>query len=340
MVKFLQKYISNVFISIVQHDNEWIIYSKILKNGKLKDKDTKNFEIKDHKHLPKKMEEYLNTIQAKHNFTYISLFLDSMGQGAISGTTAKDFEKNIIEVKSITHFPIKKKWSVYASFIDLNSIKKLFLKVGLDFIYSPFMVQYHLISKEKIKNRPILYILDHQDSVTISVFDNGNLIFGAYFRTNTEDDLTSVDEEEEGDWENKEAEEGISNIAELDTMDDDEMGGVDELADLNDVSDDQDSEEFEDSEEKSLEDMTGESGLELYGRDVLIYKYLTSALNEFYKNPLYHGNFIDTIVLNDGFEVSSELLDSMENDLMMDVEMNKIDINEVICDMTIKEVLR
>ena len=247
-------------------------------------------------------------------------------------------------MKSVTHFDLNKKWSIYASFIDINWTKKLFKNVGIDFIYSPFIVQYSLIKKQKTKNRPILYILNHQDSATITVFDDKNLLFGAYFKMTTDDNLSSANEE---DWENAQEEEGVENITELDGIDDDNssIDDLENLDQLDDLSSD-DSMGFEDikPDENNLghfegEDVIEDSDLELFGRDVLIYKYLTSSLKEFYKNPLYNSSFIDTVVIFDGYEVSAELIDMIESELFMDIEMNKIDINEIICNIARQEAL-
>ena len=343
LTKVFQKYLSNIFISVVQQGNEWVVFSKVMKNGVLKEKLSKNFDAKEYESIPSKMEEYLDELQLEYNFAYIALFLDSMGQGAINGTFTSDFEKNSVDINSVTHFDINKKWSVYASFIDINWAKKLFSKTGLDFIYSPFIVQYSLIKKQKFKEKSILYMLNTQDSVTITVFDKDTLLFGAYFKTTTDDNISSGEDE---DWENVEEEEGIENISELDNISD-EMDGVDDLDDLSDLDDlaSEDGGSFQDVEEedRSLghfeDDGEESSDLELFGRDILIYKYLTSSLKEFYKNPLYKSNFIETIVIYDGYEVSSELIGMIEDELLMDIEMNKIDISEIVCNLARQEVL-
>lgn len=346
LTKVFQKYFSNIFISIVQQDSEWTIFSKVVKNGVIKNKFSKSFETSSRDNVPPKMEKYLDNLQEEYNFAYVALFLDSMGQGAISGTTASDFEKNSVDMKSVTQINVDNSWSIYASFIDINWVKKLFKNSGLDFIYSPFMVQDRLIKQQKLKEDPTLYVLNHNDSVAISVFENGNLLFGAYFQTTTDDKLSDGEE----DWDNASEEEGLDDLIELDTMDDNEMGGIDDLDDLNEL-DDLDSNEIssgfqETAEEKrSLGHFDDEedfesSDLELFGRDILLYKFLTSSLKEFYKNPLYKSSFIDRIVIHDGYEVSSELIDMIENDLLMDIEMHKININEAVCDISIKEALK
>ena len=346
LTRVFQKYFSNIFISIVQQNNEWVVYSKVVRNGTLKDKFSESFESIGNDSIPAKMEKYLEKLQADYNFAYITILLDSMGQGAINGVTATDFEKNSVDMKSVTHLDVDKNWSVYASFIDINWAKKIFKNVGLDFIYSPFMVQNSLIKKQKLKDQPTLYILNHNDSVTISVFENGNLLFGAYFQTTTDN---SIGEGEE-DWENESEEAGLDDMIELDSMEDEDISGIgelDDLSELDELDSDEDSTDFEDisSEEKDLghfdsDESLEDSNLELFGRDVLIYKYLTFSLKEYYKNPLYKSSFIDTIVIHDGYEVSSELIDMIENDLLMDIEMNKISIREIVCNMSIKEALK
>ena len=151
LIKAVQKYLPNVFIAVVQSSSSWTIYSKIIKADTVKNKTVKSFDVVNSEEIPPKMKEYLENLQLEYNFSYIAIFLDSMGQGAIKGTRADDFNKNSVDIKSITHFSIENSWSVYASFIDINWVKKLFADIGLDFIYSPFIIQYALLKKQKTK---------------------------------------------------------------------------------------------------------------------------------------------------------------------------------------------
>ena len=344
MLKAFQKFLPNIFISIVPQGGVWVIKSKVIKNGILTKKLSENFDIKESNTIPIKMQKYLNDLQLEYNFAYLALFLDSMGQGAINGTTAADFKKHSVDVKSVTHFDLNKKWSIYASFIDINWTKKLFSSTGLDFIYSPFIIQYSLIKKEKLKEKATLYILNHQDSVTITVFDGDNLLFGAYFKTTTDNSLSYCDAE---DWEDASEEEGIQNITELDDMNDDEdsIGELDNLDDFDSLESDEGDKSFEDPlfdgqniRNFDEENIVNDSSLELFGRDLLVYKYLTTSLKEFYQNPLYESSFINMIVIYDGYEVSSEFISMIEDELFMDIEISKIDINETICNMAKAEV--
>ena len=63
-------------------------------------------------------------------------------------------------------------------------------------------------------------------------------------------------------------------------------------------------------------------------------------MEEYYHNPLYHSEFIEEIIIFDGYEISSELIHQLEDDLMMDVEIHKVDISDRLCDIAIKEVFQ
>ena len=80
--------------------------------------------------------------------------------------------------------------------------------------------------------------------------------------------------------------------------------------------------------------------LELYGRDLMVYKYLKSSLHEYYHNPLYTSEFIEEIVIFDGYEISSDLIHQLEDELMMDVEVHKVDVGESLCQLAMQEVFK
>ena len=74
LIKVFQKYFSNIFISIVQQGDEWAVNSKVVKNGVVKDKFSKSFDVKEYENIPVKMGEYLDALQTKYNFAYLALF--------------------------------------------------------------------------------------------------------------------------------------------------------------------------------------------------------------------------------------------------------------------------
>ncbi len=336
----IKRYFSNIFISIVPENDTYRIFSKVLKNGKLKEKFDKVFEVSvsDEK-LHEDIEEYLISLQEKYNFAYISLYLDSMGQGAISGVDAGDFAKYSVDITHV-HIVKFKTWSAYASYIDINWIKKVYSNVGLDFIYSPFVLLYFLLKENKLCEYPTLYMLNLKDTFALAVFKEERLLFSAFFKLNNEE---LIDAESVEDWENEEEEKGVEDLVSLDgSSEEEDLSDIEELNELEELEELDDNIEDEiagdDESDNEYDDNSSVEEIELFGRDLQIYKYLKAFLKEYYTNPLYESDFINDIIVYDSYEMSAEIINSIENDLLLDIQMHKVDVAEKLCDLTIKEV--
>ncbi|MFK5882549.1 MAG: hypothetical protein QM482_10110 [Sulfurospirillum sp.] len=342
----IQKYFTNLFISIIEEDGSYKVFSRVVKNGNVKDRFDKTFEIKSNdEKLSKEMEDYIVSLQDKYNYVYITVLLNSMGQGAIKGTSDEDFEKASVDSKSVKTIKFKT-WSAYVSFIDISWVQKIYSNIGVDLIYSPFVVLYNLLSNYKLRNNPTLYILNQEGSVTIGIFKGATLLFGAFYKINKDDILAnSIDVD---DWESEEEESSVEDLASLDNSKDEEeeFANLDDLSQLDILDGSFDDEEFSDIKEErdakvlpdsQMEDMSIED-IELYGRDLEIYKFLNKALREYYKNEIYESDFLEQTVIFDTYDMSQEMMESIENDLLLDLQMHKVDISEIVCDLSVKEI--
>lgn len=340
-----QKYVSNLFVSVVRYGDEWQIYSKVKKNGSILKKFSKVFPVENSEDevVSKKIEEYIDSLYDEYNYVYVSYFLDSMGQGAIKGVSSADFSKHSVDPKSINPVHINKQWSVYASYIDIKWVKNRFQEIGIDFIYSSFVLIYHFLQDSNYSQKPTLYLLNHEDFITIAIFQEDVLLFGAFFKTSTDNNLVAGEEVE--NWEEEEEVSNVDEVISLEDSDSEDDGDFDSLEDLDDldaiesdVSAEDSFSDVEDQEENTLGHFDdNEETLELYGRDMLIYKYLERSINEFYRNPLYESDFLEKIVFYDGFEMSTDLIDMVETELMLNIEIHKLNIGEVVCDISIKD---
>ncbi len=340
----IQKYFTNLFISIIEESDSYKLFCKVIKNNKIKDKFEKTFDITtgDEK-LSKEMEDYLISLQDKYNTVYITLLLNSMGQGAIKGTSDEDFKKFSVHLNSVKTVKFKS-WSCYVSYIDISWIQKIYTNVGLDFVYSPFVVLYHLLQGYKLKHKPTLYILNQESSIAVAIFKEATLCFGAFYKVNKNVELgSSVDME---DWEHEEAENDVTGLVSLDELDNDELMNLDDFSELGDMDDELDDEEFSDFQDENdidkLSDLesedTGIDDIELYGRDLEIFKFLKKALQEYYRNDIFESDFIENAIIFDGYDMSTEMIQGIEDDLMLNLKIHKIDIAETVCDLSVKEV--
>lgn len=351
----LQKKFQNLFVAIVLNETECVLRCKVLKNGAITKVFTKTFALTPPLDaLDKTIEDYLMNLQDEYQFVYIAFLLNSLGQGAISGTGNATFTKHNVDIQNIHNVTLHNQWSAYASYIEIKWAKNLFSEVGLDFIYSPFIILNDFVVSQKLKNRPTCYILNCQDFFILAIFEEKQLHFGAFFKTQTDTAFTHSDDV--NDWENEQEEEGIlrsEELPEVTNTDDDEHEGIEELSELTelgeleDIDDLRSTDSFSDIDDKGMNSFRGMEGLkeedislELYGRDLLVYKYLRTALEEYYHNPLYKSEFIDEIIIFDSYEISSDLIHQLEDELMMDVEIHKVDVSDRMCDIAIKEVFK
>jgi len=338
----IQKYFTNLFISIVEGEDSYRLFCKVLKNNKLLNKFDKTFEIapNDEK-LDSTIEDYIISLQEKYNTVYVALLLNSMGQGAIKGTHDTDFQKFSVHSNSVKTVKFKS-WSSYVSYIDLNWIQKTYKDIGLDFVYSPFVILYNLLSGYKLKHNLTLYILNQEASITIGIFKGDTLCFGAFYKVDNDVKLSvSMDIDDWGDAE----EENSESMVELDDLDSDKLLNLDELGELDALNDESDDEKFSDlKDEDNLDNLSslesedsGIEDLELYGRDLDIFNFLQKALGEYYKNDIYESDFIEDAIIFDGYDIGQEMIHRIEDDLMLSLEIHKVDIAEVVCDLSLKE---
>jgi len=342
----IQKKFQNLFVAVILNESESILRCKVLKDGVIKKTFTKTFtHTESSDTLESSLENYLIALQDQYTFVYIAFFLGAMGQGAIEGTGKSAFSKHNVDIDNVFSVPINKQWSAYASYIEIKWAKNLFSEVGLDLIFSPFMVLNDFVVSQKLKSKPTCYLLNAEDSFCVAIMEEKKLHFGAFFKTQS--DAVFTNSTEVNDWENEEKEEGITALGDItehsDAYDDDDLSDLGELGDLEDMKSvdsfsDVDTPKtlghFKGFDTVSKEDIS----LELYGRDLLIYKYLKSSLEEYYHNPVYESAFIEEIIIFDGYEIGSDLIRQLEDELIMDVEIHKVDISDRVCDLAIQEV--
>ncbi len=348
----LQKKFQNLFVAIMFNEAECLLRCKVLKDGVLQKTFTKVFPLSlPVEALDKSIENYLMSLQDEFQFVYIAFLLDSMGQGAIEGVNSSSFSKYNVDMHNVHHVALSNQWSAYASYIEIKWVKNLFSEVGVDLIYSPFIILSDFIVSQKLKSKPTCYMLNCQNFFIIAVFKEKQLLFGAFFKTQNESSFThnaNVD-----DWENEQKEEEIVSESEMPELAQDDNDNLDdlnelgELTDLEDIDDLRSADSFSDIDDrtighfKGLDDVKEEDmSLELYGRDLMVYKYLKSSLEEYYHNPLYVSEFIEEIIIFDGYEISSDLIHQLEDELMMDVEIHKVDVCDRMCDIAMQEVFK
>lgn len=327
----LQRYYSNLFVSVLFEANYCRLFAKAVKNRQVKKTFETVFDNEDDEKLDKKIITYIKDMSIDYHNIYISFYLDSIGQGAFKGV---DFEKNSVDKNSVTPLFLDGKWTTYASYIDINWAKDMFEPLGLDLLYSPFVFIYHEVNKREINENITLYIYNHEDSFAMGVFDKTQLLYGSFFRTKQkalqigdidEDGYKEIDQDSFVDFEELEdTQEEYESLEDLDDTLDFELEEL-PIVDMED-------------EEVKEEEPDSQTSIEYLGRDMTMFKYLMESIKEFYENKMYEKKFIDQVVIFDNHDISSTLVNMIKDELLTNVEVCKVDTLKAMCDLSIEDI--
>jgi len=334
--KLIQKRFSNIFIAIVSEKNDYVLRYIVVKNGNITDTDEKKFPMDEERRLSSDIKEFLLSLKKGYKFIYTSYLLDSLGQGCIPTCSEEKMDNFNIDKNNIVKTCIDGKWMVYASKTDIKWIKNIFAEIDLDFIFSPYVLLNNFINKQKNCNKKTLHFLYMENSITILIFDKERLIFNAFFKIPYKE-FDFEDDDEELKPENSDK---ITEGIELDNIEseDEEFEGFVDITRLDDDDDDlRDEEDILSSAKEDVETSTLED-LELYGREMIIFKYLHSAIEEYYNNEDYESEFLEDIIIYNDSNISNDIINMIENDLFLNVEIHTIDVKEEMLNMSIEEV--
>lgn len=332
MSKVIQKRFSNVFIAVLAEKNEYVLRYIVVKNEKILINEDKRFPMDEDKRLSSDIKEFLTSLEKNYKFVYIAYLLDASGQNCLPTCKEEEFTKYNIDKNKIIKVCIEEKWMIYALKSDIKWIKELFEESGVDFIYSPFLVLNNFIHNKKQKTKNNLFLLYTENFITLMIFDGDKVVFSAFFKIPYKEFEFSSEEDEPKPEESDTVIEGI----ELDNIEseDEEFDGFVDITKLED-----DSEPEDDILESAKEEVASSTleDLELYGREVVIFKFISSAIEEYYKNDIYESEFLEEIIIYNDSNISNDIITMIENDLFLDVELHSIDVKEEMINMSIKE---
>ncbi len=310
----VSKRITRQYIAIIVEEHRCRIRQKIVKNTKVLYVEEHSFDIPSKDDLGPEVVAFLNTLQEEYDNTYIALFLNTLGQGIIPVCDENLLEKFHIDKKSIKTICVENRFMMYATQIDIKWADKLFENIGLDFVFSPFLILDYFIQKEDVVAGLVtLNILNTGNAITIMISKDGRLLYGSFFNVAKDENLLYTDYSEE--------EESFDEI----DLDDDEDVEMDEIGNISDNS-------------NFVSNVLREQAA-LGAQDERTIKYLSAALREFYSNDLYESEFINQAKIYDGAGIHEGVMAYIENELLLDTSAVNISVRDAIVALSEKEVL-
>ncbi len=337
MIEWLYR---KIFIAIILDGNAYDVRCVVLKQKKLLQKEAKRFEG------DKAFEDMLKFLRKKMDESplhYIAFLNSDPHQGAISGCTLHELEHELNGVKTLCR---NQKWLLYTSSKEIDSLKKRFSEVGIDYLFSPFSIIEHFF-QDKISTGFALYALAQKDSFSVALFEEGKLEFAHHYPLHTP---TVSSSDNEGGMigftigVEEESEKGID-LDEIESLD--ELDIIDELDDLSDIEDLDELEEIaefsEDEltlEEKRSSTLTvnaAKNEMDRFGDDYLRFELIQKTLEKFYASEQCRNRFVETVYIADGYGSGSELKHYLEEELFLNVLIRRIDVGDEVIALAMSE---
>jgi len=332
---------STIFVNIVVGIDTTDVYIEVISKKQVVKRVTSNFETIS---VNEKMIDFILSYTNDTPYFYISLLDNSSQQGAISSCSEKSLSRHY-NLDNSKYMCTKDKWIYYTSAYDLNKSTSKYQEIGLDFIFSPFLVL-SLFFKDEIYSKFAMYILIEESMLSLSIFNKSKLLFARQLSIEKKhsdeasnlidsDDLQydfSLEEEDE----HIEEEENFSDIEELESSKESENSEKSEESEESEES--ENSEEFIEFEDKKSTEVKRRNQDGSFKEDYIRYTLIQNAVNLYYQDEKYESGFIEEIYIADNISVSSDLKIYLEQEMYSTVNIRDINLSTEICKLAKAEL--
>lgn len=338
MIEWLYR---KIFIAIVSDGGIFDVRFVALKQKKLLEKEGKRFEGEK---AFEEMTKYVHKKIDETPFFYVSLLNPTPDQGAIEGCTLHEIDHELSGAKTLCR---NHKWLLYSSLKEIESLKKRFSEIGMDYLFSPFSIIEHFF-QDKIGTGFALYALAQKDSFSVALFEEGKLEYAHHYPLHQP--LSEVVDNDKNTIgfsvgvEEMEYEKGI-NLDNIENLDD--LDIIDELDDLSDIEDLDELEEIDDfsEDEPTLEEKRSslpsaneiKNEMDRFGDDYTRFELVQKTLERFYASEQCRNRFVETVYIADAHGTLGELKHYLEEELFLNVLIRRIDVGDEVIALAMSE---
>ena len=341
--RFYESFYLTILVNIVVSGPKTIIYIEKL-NKKAVVSHTE--EIFNTNEFTNEINSYISQAIKESPYFYISILDNSTSQGVIP-TCAKENTSFFYDLSVSKYRCYKNRWIYYSEKSNIYDIEKTYSKIGVDFIFSPFIILTNFF-KDKINTHLAMFILIQENSVLLSIFDNAELLFGEYLdmsqEIETHEELSIENHDiEEIELDDEESDDSID-LDDIDALDDiDELDDFGAIADLDSIEDIDEFSEAKDVEEELAEQEIEEDNTPIseddgFSDDYQRFFLIQNSIKEFYKNPKYKSEFVETVYIADSIGVNGDLKQYLEEEMFLNVYVRNMDLAAELCEITKMEL--
>lgn len=331
-----------VIVNIVVTGQTTVVYIELLNSKGVVSHDEATFNTTS---IDNKMYKFIASYTKESPFYYISILDSSKDQGAVP-TCSKVSMSHFHDFSESEYKCLDDKWTYYTSKNDLYEIEKKYQKIGVDFVFSPFVLLYDFF-KDKIKEHKAMYILIEEKNMSLCVFNNSELMFAQYLDIHMnydeeidDDDLMIDDDSLEENLLEDDASIDLDDLDALDDTDDgmEDFGNIEDLDALEDIDEFSESKDVEEEFNIMQQDESSEDEPEGFNQDYQRFSLIQNAINNFYKDERYDSEFIENVYIADSIGVSKDLKIYFEEEMFLSVYVRKIDLLQELCTVTKMEL--
>lgn len=318
--RFLETLYTKVFINIVVENLQSVVFVEIRSKKEVVSSVHKVFETTT---INTKMFEFISAYIKESPYNYISILDKSPNQGALRTCDASLIGK-YLDTTAVEHKCYSQKWTFYSSEYDIEAIKHEYRSIGVDFIFSPFVVLADFF-RDKIDSAFAMFILVEDSYMSLCIFDKSDLLFARHLdmRNHKDEDDILIDASLEDDMMDFD---GID--LEDVSISSDEPISFDDFTNIEDLDEGEDIDEF--SQINEVEETKAQKEVDIssggFNEDYHRFSLIQSTLNTFYKDPDCESRFIETVYIADGIGLSGDLKNFLEEEMFLNVHVRKIDI--------------
>ena len=337
--KFYEDLYLKALVNIVIGSSKTFVYIEMLNKAGIVHSYEEEFEAK---YLSAEMYEFIQSNIKETPYFYISILDNSSSQGALP-TCTKNKTGYFYDLSASEYKCYDNKWTYYTSKNDMYEIEKVYKKIGIDFIFSPFLILANFF-KDKINTHLAMFILVEESAISLSIFENSELLFAEYLDLDGEvlseglaisrDEDLLLDEDDSIDLDDLDSIDEIEDLDELDSFGDiADLDSIDELDEFDDTKDvENELLDNEDIQDFSSDESDGVN--EEYQRFSLI----QDSVNSFYKNEKFESEFIENVYIGDSVGLSGDLKKYFEEEMFFNVYIRRLNLAVELCEMTKMEL--
>ncbi len=320
--KLFERFYNKILVNIVVNRTSSDVYIEVLSKSKVIEHVQKNFSTTT---LDENILTFIQNYTKESPFSYVSLLNTSNEQGALPSCDKRVISK-IIDLNNMQYKCHEKKWAHYSSRADINNAEKIYKIIGLDYIFSPYSILANFF-KEKISSPSTMFILIHDNHISLAIYDNNELLFAECL------DMQREKEEEEKTQSQDIVEENDS------TLNDQEyvniLDDIDEFGDVEDLDSMQEN-LYKEQEETTL--IRSNDNKKDFDEDYQRFLLIHSSLGHYYSDEKYDSQFIESVYIADSIGVGDDLSRYLEEEMFLNVYIRKIDLGYEIAQLVKMEL--